>query len=101
MILTEEIVLHISKLAYITMTEVEIAAMTRDLVNVVNDLSVLDSLDTTDVPQHTHVLSHVNRWRQDVVQPSPPREMLLASVPAQKNGYIVVQRTVEEGGVTQ
>ena len=98
MIITEEMVRHIAKLSYLKLTEDETTTMARDLSSVMGSLDVLETLNTTDVVPRVHVLTSVNRWRPDDVQLSPPREALLASVPTQKDGYILVPRTLEEGG---
>jgi len=98
--MTKEMTRHIADLAYFTLTESEITAMASDLSSMINGLDEIKALDT-EVEPRVHVLPRVNHWRKDVVQTPLPREALLANVPAQKDGYIMVPRTLDEGGVTQ
>ncbi len=83
---------RIAKLARIELSDAETAAMAVDLTAIVGFVEQLASVDIEGVAPTDQVTGLVDVWRDDVVVPSMPREALLANVPQQQDGYIVVKR---------
>lgn len=70
---------------------VHLAAELGQIVGFVEQLSAVDISDTLPTDQVTGL---VDVWREDIVKPSMPRELLLSNAPEQKDGYIVVKRVL-------
>ena len=68
--------------------------MAAELGQIVAFVEQLQAVNVDGVAPTDQVTGLVDVWREDVVQPSLPREQLLANAPAQKDGYIVVKRVL-------
>lgn len=75
----------IRKLAYLArldLSEPEAVALAPQFQQVLAFVEQLSELNTDDVEPMTTALDVVNRWSEDFVGPSLPREAALASAPA-------------------
>jgi aspartyl-tRNA(Asn)/glutamyl-tRNA(Gln) amidotransferase subunit C len=89
-----EEVARIAKLARIGLSADETAAMAEEIGRILTFVDQLQKVDISDTPPTDQVTGLEDVWREDVVEPSPPREQLLANAPVQKDGYIVVKRVL-------
>ena len=83
---------HIAKLARLHIGEEELPRFQREMegiIQMVNGMKTPDSMDLRPDPANAMAL------REDVVQPSFPRDQLLANAPQTEAGCVVVPRTVE------
>lgn len=85
---------RIAKLARLGLSAEESAQMAVELSQIVGFVEQLSTVDVEGVAPTDQVTGLVDVWREDVVTPSMPREELLANVPEQKDGYIVVKRVL-------
>ncbi len=85
-----EQVLHVARLARLELTEEEVAGMSAELSDVLGHIEKIGELDLDDVAPTTHVVEVSNALRPDVVEPSLPREVALASAPAVADGGFLV-----------
>jgi aspartyl-tRNA(Asn)/glutamyl-tRNA(Gln) amidotransferase subunit C len=85
---------RIAKLARIGLNADELASMSSELGNILEFVERLQSVDIEGVGPTDQVTGLEDVWREDVVAPGPGREALLANVPEQKDGYIVVKRVL-------
>ena len=85
---------RIARLARIDVSADEAAAMAQELSAIVGFVERLSQVDIEGVPPTDQVTGLVDVWREDVVKPGLSRQELLANVPAQKDGYIVVKRVL-------
>lgn len=92
--ISEDEVKRIARLARIGLSDAEVAKMSDELGNILTFVEQLQKVDISDTLPTDQVTGLEDVWREDVVQPSPPREQLLANAPAQKDGYIVVKRVL-------
>ena len=79
--LTREQVVHIAELAKLSLSETEIDTLTRQLSDILDYAARLNELDTDAIPPTASVLPSHNVWREDRVEPSLPREEVLANAP--------------------
>ncbi|MEY2440819.1 MAG: aspartyl-tRNA(Asn)/glutamyl-tRNA(Gln) amidotransferase subunit, partial [bacterium] len=77
-----EQVLHVARLARLELTEEEVARMSDELSAVLDHIQKISELDLHGVPPTTHVVEVSNALRPDVVAPSLPRDVALASAPS-------------------
>jgi aspartyl-tRNA(Asn)/glutamyl-tRNA(Gln) amidotransferase subunit C len=72
---------HIAELAKLKLSEQETDRMTEQLSAILDAAARLQELDTEAIPPTASVLPLQNVLREDVVQPSLPREDVLANAP--------------------
>ncbi len=90
---TEE-VKRIAELAHIAITDEEAAKMSVELEQILGFVEQLQKVDTKNVEPTDQVTGLVDVTRPDEVQPSMPRDQLLANAPDQQDGYIKVRRVL-------
>ncbi len=72
---------HIAELAKLRLSEDEIAKMTEQLSAILDYAARLQQLDTDSIPPTASVVPLHNVMRDDVVEPSLPREQVIANAP--------------------
>ncbi|MBI4531946.1 MAG: Asp-tRNA(Asn)/Glu-tRNA(Gln) amidotransferase subunit GatC [Candidatus Latescibacteria bacterium] len=86
---------HVIKLARLQFDEEEKGRLTRDLNRILDYVEKLNELDTSDVEPTSHVLPLSNVFREDVVTPSTPRDLLLSNAPSTERGFFKVPKVIE------
>ncbi len=81
--LSREDVEHIALLARLYLTEEEKERYREQLSNILDHISKLQELDTTNVQPMSSVVVERSRLREDVAGPAMPREDLLRNAPDQ------------------
>ncbi len=95
MAISKEQVYHVAQLSRLKLTEEEAEQYTKVLNDVLKFAEKLNELDTENVEPTSHVLSITNVLREDVVQPSIPREKALSNAPDQEDGLFRVPAVFE------
>ncbi len=90
MAITREEVLHVSRLAWLALTEEEIERLTGELDQILEAVGIVSELDLADVPPTSHPLDLVNVDAEDAPEDSLPREAALANAPAAEDGLFKV-----------
>lgn len=85
-----EQVLHVARLARLELTDEEVGRMSEELSHVLTHIEKIGELDLAGVAPTTHVVAVSNALRPDVVSPSLPRDVALASAPAVADGGFLV-----------
>lgn len=93
--ITRETVDYVANLARLNLTEDEELKMIEDLDKILSHVDKLNELDTTGVEPTAHILPIRNVFREDVVQDSYDRDILLSNAPVQENGCFKVPKIVE------
>ncbi|HEX3770071.1 MAG TPA: Asp-tRNA(Asn)/Glu-tRNA(Gln) amidotransferase subunit GatC [Polyangiaceae bacterium] len=84
------VVLHVAKLASLSLSEAEAERFAGELARVVDHVAELDGVDTRDVPPTAHVLVDRLPLRADALVPCLPREAALAEAPeVEADGFAV------------
>jgi len=94
-IITKKDVEHVALLARLEIDEEQKETFTQQLDNILEHISMLNKVNTDDVPPTYHVLPQKNIWREDGVRPSLDREDALANAPEQENGCFKVRKVIE------
>jgi aspartyl-tRNA(Asn)/glutamyl-tRNA(Gln) amidotransferase subunit C len=92
--LTREEVLHVAKLARLSLNPAEVDLFTRQLNDILAYVSQLQEVDTEGVSPMTHVVPVFNVFREDDAAASLPRDESLANAPAREEGAFVVPRVI-------
>jgi aspartyl-tRNA(Asn)/glutamyl-tRNA(Gln) amidotransferase subunit C len=93
--LTADEVRKVALLARLELEEDEIERQTRHLNNLIKQFEKLQSLDLTGIEPTSHSFPVHNVLREDDVQPSLPREAVLANAPEARDGCFIVPRILE------
>lgn len=95
MSLSPEEVLHIARLARISLSTTDVERFTAQLSGILDHFTALSALDTTGVEATAHPLPLFNVMRADIVSPSLTRAEALANAPEQEDGLIRVRAVLE------
>ena len=94
--LTRDEVAHLAHLSRLAVTEEELDLFAGQLGAVLDAVAQVGKADVADVPPTTHAVPMTNVFREDVVRPSLPRDVVLAGAPAAEDGRIRVPRILGE-----
>ena len=93
--ITEEQVMHVSKLARLKLESKELARFRKDLSAILEYMDMLNEVDTTGVKPTFHVHSITNAMREDEVENSQSIDDALLNAPQRNDGAIVVPKVIE------
>ena len=93
--LSLEEVRHVAALARLRLSPAEEERCARQLSAVLEYVSTLDELDTSQIAPTAHAADLPLLWREDVVAPSLPPEAALANAPQKADTAVVVPRIIE------
>ena len=79
--LTDADVRRIAELARLELTPAEVELFTRQLADILTYADAIAEADTTGIPPTAHPLAPDPAWRDDVAEPSLPRELALQNAP--------------------
>jgi aspartyl-tRNA(Asn)/glutamyl-tRNA(Gln) amidotransferase subunit C len=85
-----EVVLHVAKLASLSLAESEVDRFTGELARIVGHVEQLEALDTRDIPPTAHVQVERIALRKDEVIPGLSHDEALAQAPqVEADGFAV------------
>ncbi|MCB0912140.1 MAG: Asp-tRNA(Asn)/Glu-tRNA(Gln) amidotransferase subunit GatC [Propionibacteriaceae bacterium] len=96
MALTAADVARLGELARIRLTDEELAHLAPQLDVILTSVARVTEVAGDDVPPTSHALPLTNVFREDVVTPSLPAEVVLAAAPAVEDGRFRVPRILGE-----
>jgi aspartyl-tRNA(Asn)/glutamyl-tRNA(Gln) amidotransferase subunit C len=91
--ITRDDVLHVARLARLSLTDDEAATMEGQLSTILGHVDALSGLDLAAVEPTTHALGEPDVTRPDEARPSWPREAVLENAPAAQDGAFRVPAT--------
>jgi aspartyl-tRNA(Asn)/glutamyl-tRNA(Gln) amidotransferase subunit C len=92
-----EQVLHVARLARLSLSEEEVETMARELSGILEHVDRIAQLDLDDVEPTSHVVDLENVLRPDEPRPSWPREQILEGAPDPADGAFRVPSPGAEG----
>jgi aspartyl-tRNA(Asn)/glutamyl-tRNA(Gln) amidotransferase subunit C len=93
--LSREEVLHIARLARVSLAEDEITRLSEQLSNLLEHFEVLQRVDTEGVPPTAQSVTLQSVMREDEVTPSLPSEDILANAPRRDGDCFRVRAVLE------
>jgi aspartyl-tRNA(Asn)/glutamyl-tRNA(Gln) amidotransferase subunit C len=93
--LKREEVLHIAKLARISLSQDDVEMYRRQLSQILGHFTVLQKVDTTGVPLTSNPLSLSNVMKEDKVKPSLSTNDVLANAPQQEDQFFKTKAVLE------
>lgn len=95
MSLTPQEVLHIARLARISLTPADVDRFTAQLSGILDHFAALSAVDTEGVEPTAHPLPLSNVMRADIVAPSLSQDDALANAPEREDGFLRVRAVLE------
>ncbi|KAF1086667.1 Aspartyl/glutamyl-tRNA(Asn/Gln) amidotransferase subunit C [Sporotomaculum syntrophicum] len=92
--ITEQNVEQVALFSRLELTEEDKAVYTESLNTILDYLDMLDKLDTNNIEPAAHVLSFKNVFREDKLQSSLAKELVLVNAPEEEAGCFKVPRIV-------
>jgi len=93
--ISKETVEYVANLARLSLTDEQKIKMIDDLDKILEHVDKLNKLDTSGVEPTAHILPIKNVFREDVIQPSYDREVILKNAPMKEDGCFKVPKIVE------
>ncbi len=87
---------HVAELARIEFSEEDIEKFTEQLGNILNYISKLNELNTSNVEPTSHVLDVSTPLRDDIVEDWLSKDEVLKNAPKEENGFFVVPKIIDE-----
>ena len=94
MLISEEEVRHVAKLARLALSEEEVIRFQRQLEEILEYVAKLQELNLDGVEPTTHVIPIINRLKEDELRESLTREKALSNAPDSKGGYFKVPKVI-------
>ena len=90
-----EDILHLADLSKLSLSEKEIASLEKDLQGIINYISQISELDTSNVEPTYQVFEMVNVWREDaIIEQDATREDLLVLTKEEKDNQVKVPKVL-------
>ena len=93
--ITSEEVSHLALLCRIAMSDEDVELMRDQMSNILENIDVLNQVDTTGVEPTGHSVDLVSVMRDDTVSPSTDRDDVLANAPRREGDFIRVRAVLE------
>jgi aspartyl-tRNA(Asn)/glutamyl-tRNA(Gln) amidotransferase subunit C len=90
-----ETVERIAALARVGLTADEMERMRDQLSAVLDHISMLEEVNTDDIPPTAQVIELQNIMRDDIVEPSLTQEQVLLNAPRTEDGFIKVKAVLD------
>lgn len=94
MLLNEDTLSYISNLSKLKIDDDKKEDMLKSLEKILGHVASLESCDTEDTPITYNVLEMTNTLRQDIVEPSFPRDEILQNAPSKEAGCFIVPKVL-------
>ncbi len=88
----EKLVKEIASLARLDLSKEETEMFVSQFKDILDYVSVLNEVDTEDVPPAYLSSANKNIPREDVIEPSTPTDEFLSNTPQSKDDYVVIPR---------
>ena len=96
MAITREEVLHVARLARLSLSDDEADRLREQLGNILDYVRQLDTLDTKDVVPTSHAVEMGTPVRDDSVRPFGDKEAILSNAPDRFDDFFRVPRIIED-----
>ena len=94
--ITKQEVEKVAKLARLQLTDIEKAAFTKQLSQILTHVETLKQYDTIGVEPTSTVPRQANVFRPDMARPSLSVECAVANAPESADGFFVVPKIIED-----
>ena len=93
--ISKETVLYVADLARLNLSDKESERLSDEMDQILGYMEKLNSLDTSEIMAMEHVEPVSNVLREDIVEASYGRELIISNAPDEQDGAFRVPRVVE------
>lgn len=97
--ITKKDVEYVAGLAQLQLDDAAKERLTHEMADILDYMEKLNELDTENVEPMMHAMEMTNVFREDVVEPSIPREKALQGAPAHDGEFFMVPKILETDNV--
>ncbi len=94
MIINEDEIKHIAKLASLNLSEKEIKEYAKDLTDILGMANLVNEVNTDEVDETIGSNGLYNVFRKDVIKQNNNRENLLSNAPSQDDGMFRIPKVI-------
>lgn len=94
MIINEDEIRHIAKLANLNLNEKEIKDYAKDLTDILGMANLINNVNTDKVDETIGSNGLYNVFRKDVIKQNTTRENLLSNAPSQDDGMFRIPKVI-------
>ena len=94
MIIGEDEIRHIAKLANLNLTEEEIKKYSKDLTDILEMANLVNNVNTDNVDETIGINGLYNVFRKDEIKQNNNRDELLANAPSQDEGMFRIPKVL-------
>ena len=95
MSIDKDTVIHISKLARISLDEKKVDNLSKDLTSIIKFIEKLNKLNTDNVEPLTSIINASLKSRKDEVKDGKIRDQILKNSPEKNDDFFVVPKVIE------
>ena len=95
MSIDKDTVIHISKLARISLDEKKVDSLSKDLTSIMKFIEKLNKLNTDNVEPLTSIINASLKSRKDEVKDGKIRDQILKNSPEKNDEFFVVPKVIE------
>ena len=93
----DTLIAYLECLSYLTLSNDEKSRLKVELKEILGGMECLDDLNTEKVSECSHHFDNVNAFREDKVQASLERNLILQNAPRRNSEMFIAPKTVGEG----
>ena len=93
--ISKEEIVHLASLTRIAMSEAEIELMRDQISNILDNISVLNKVNTDGIEPTSHSINRISVMRDDESAASMAYDEVLANAPLTESGFIRVRAVLE------
>ncbi len=97
--ITKADVEYVAGLAQLQLDDDAKERLTHEMATILNYMDKLNELDTENVEPMMHAMAMTNVFREDVVEPSLPRDKALEGAPSHDGEFFLVPKILETDNV--
>lgn len=95
MLIDDTLIAYLEDLSCLTLSDDEKQRLSMDLENILQNMGQLSTVNTIGVPERSHPFDNINAFREDVLQPSLDRELILKNAPDRNKEMFMAPPTIE------
>ena len=95
MAISKEEIIHIAKLASLSLTEEEIERYAKDMTDILEFAEVVNSLNTDEIKETVGINGEYNVFRKDEVKQSMSKEDVFKNAPSQDDGMFRIPKVIQ------
>jgi len=91
----DKMISYLEESSRLEFSDKEKSCLADELEKIMNGINKLSELNTEGVAECCHVFDNKNVFREDTIQPSFDRELILQNAPARNEEFFIAPKTVD------